>query len=294
MYSMANAKGVVVGKDGFLFERNYINAHFGVDFIGSDVIEEKVKKLAHVQEQLKKKGKHIVVVLAPGKGSFYPEYVPDYLIPKHPLETNLEHFTKEFEKQNINHLNFNSWFLSMKGNSAYPLYPKCGVHWSKYGEYLVADSLLKYFEKETNYTFPKLLFDTIIVDNKNRDGDYDIGEGMNLFYELDTYPLAYPKYRFDVDSLIQSSKAMVVADSYYWGLFNKGMSRDCFNNGQFWYYNKQIFPESYENPLSVSDVNIVQEVEKNDIVIIICTDANLFKFAFGFVDVLYEEYSLVK
>ena len=289
LYGMANAKGVILGKDGYLFEKNYIKAHYGLDFVGTDTIQEKVKKLNFIQKELAKKGKHLVVLLAPGKGSFYPEYIPDHFKPKDELETNLKGFVREFDKQQINYINFNSWFVSKKGKTKYPLYPKCGIHWSKYGEFLAADSLLHYLEKETNRALPALELKGIVLEKENRDGDYDLGEGMNLLTEMNTYPMSYPKFTFG-EAETNGPKALVVADSYYWGLFNKGMSKNCFNGGQFWYYNKQIFPDSYDEPLYVADVNIIQEVEKNDVVIIICTDANLHKFAFGFVDHLYNAY----
>lgn len=291
MYNMANAKGVVVGKDDYLYEKNYIKAHFGLDFIGADSIQRRVEMLRTIQNELAKKGKHLVVILAPGKASFFPEFIPDHYKPSKPLPTNLEHFVAEFDKQNINYLNFNAWFLSMKDKSKYPLYPKCGIHWSKFGEYLVADSLIRYIENTTDRQLPSLLYDTIQVEEKNKDGDYDIGEGMNLLFDLDTYPMAYPKYKFEVDSLGRGPKVLVVADSYYWGLFNKGMSRDCFNGGQFWYYNKGVFPDSYQKPLNVADLNTKEAVEKNDVIVLICTDANLYQFAFGFIDQLHDSYS---
>lgn len=289
MFNMANAKNVVVGKEGYLYERNYIDAYYGSDFIGQESIQNRVKMLASIQNELSKKGKHLVVVLAPGKGSFFPEYIPEYLKPERSNITNLEYFRTQFDAQKINYLDFNSWFISKKGKMDYPLYPKCGVHWSKYGEYLVADSLIKYLGKKTDLSFPQLFLKEITTEETNRDGDYDIGEGMNLLTELDTYPMGYPKYSFG-QSEVKGPKALVVADSYYWGLFNKGMSRDCFDGGQFWYYSHQIFPDSYNEPLKVKDVDIIKEVETNNVVILICTDANLHKFAFGFIDQLYEAY----
>ena len=73
-------------------------------------------------------------------------------------------------------------------------------------------------------------------------------------------------------------------------MFNWGCSRDVFNNGQFWYYNQQIYPESFKNPTNVEDIDLLQEVEKNDVILLLSTDANLYKFAFGFIDQLHEIY----
>jgi hypothetical protein len=73
-------------------------------------------------------------------------------------------------------------------------------------------------------------------------------------------------------------------------MFNYGFSRDLFGDGEFWYYNKQIYPDSYTTPLEVKDIDIRAKAEENDVIILLSTDANLYKFAFGFIDQLYEAY----
>jgi hypothetical protein len=81
-----------------------------------------------------------------------------------------------------------------------------------------------------------------------------------------------------------------VADSYYWGMFNYGFSRDLFGKGQFWFYNNEIYPESFYEQTLVGNVDIKAEVEKNDFIVLMSTDANIYKFAFGFIDDMYDAY----
>ena len=102
--------------------------------------------------------------------------------------------------------------------------------------------------------------------------------------------MAYPIFQIIKNNNPLEVKVLTVSDSYYWGMFNWGLSKDVFGNGQFWYYNQQIYPDSYDNPLNVSDVDIISEVEKNNVIIMISTDANLYKFPFGFIDQLYNAY----
>ena len=120
--------------------------------------------------------------------------------------------------------------------------------------------------------------------------DDDIEQGMNLLTDIPDLSMAYPSYKIVNPDSTNVKKVLTVADSYYWGMFNLGLSRDAFNNGEFWYYNEQIYPDSYESPLRVENINFKQKIEENDVIIIICTDANLHKFGFGFIDCLYEEY----
>jgi len=290
-YNEAKANGVVIGKEGYLFEKNYLKAYLGTDYIGKKAIESQVFKLRKIQDTLQKLNKDLLMIFAPGKGTFFPEYLPDYCVKQKRDKTNYSGYLAAMNSQKINYLDFNQWFLNMKSKSKYPLYGKAGIHWSKYGEYLAADSIIEVIGKMRKTEMTKLVLNKLEVKEVNEQGDYDIGEGMNLFFMMDTYPMAYPTLQYEKPKSKQKApKVLVVSDSYFWGMFNLGISKEVFADGQFWFYNQEIYPDSYESPKNVKDIDIQLEVEKNEVVVLICTDANLFKFAFGFVDQLYAKY----
>lgn len=291
LYNQARANGVIIGKDNYLYEENYIKAHLGRDFIGADKIKEKTKKIKIISDTLKRKGIDLIILLAPGKGSFYPEFIPESYHPQNKSTTNYEVYKREISKKGIHLLDFHSWFREMKETSLYPLFPKTGIHWSKYGELLSVDSMINYINyiQKEKY-IPQLFIGDIETSTKMRDTDDDIEKGMNLLFEIEDLSMGYPHFQIQHDNTSNKVKVLTVADSYYWGMFNWGCSRDAFNEGQFWFYNKQIYPDSYTTPVNVDDINIVEQVEKNDVVILLSTDANLYKFAFGFIDQLYDGY----
>ena len=66
---------VVIGKENYLYEKGYIDAFFGVDFIGHDSIAISAYKLKMIQDTLAKLNKTLLIILAPGKGDFFPEYI---------------------------------------------------------------------------------------------------------------------------------------------------------------------------------------------------------------------------
>lgn len=288
LYRKANAKGVIIGKEWYLYEYNYIRAYLGQDFVGDSIIEEKTRRLKFIQDTLKKQGKELLVVFAIGKGSYLPEFFPDS-IQMTKTRTNYEAYIENFENSGIQFIDFQRWFLDKKDTTKYPIYGKGGIHWSKYAEILAADSILKKMKSMSNLSFPDLIIDGFDVETKNKNGDYDIGEGLNILGQAETFPMAYPRFRIE-NPENNKSKTLFVADSYYWGMFNYGFSKNLFNDGQFWFYNQAIYPDSFEEPLYVNDINVQKEVEKNDIIILLSTDANLYKFAFGFIDELYESY----
>ena len=101
-------------------------------------------------------------------------------------------------------------------------------------------------------------------------------------------------YNFKDSVTEKSPKVLTVGDSYYWGMFNWGLTEFGFNKAQFWFYNNEIYPDIYDGDAKVSNVDIVAEVEKNDFILLLVTDANLHKFCFGFIDQLYDGYGLAK
>lgn len=292
LFNRARANGVIVGKENYLYEENYIRAYYGEDFRGEEEIRTQIKKLKRVSDTLEKLGKHIVVMLAPGKASFFPEYIPRGPKKTGPmgiaLRTNLDVYDQYLS--NISMINLNSLFIEKKGKMKHPLFPKTGIHWSKYGEMVMADTLITYLNQLDGISVPNVIVDSFNVTDDAWDTDDDIEQGMNLLFNIPDNVMGYPYFRTAKDSTKSYSKVMTVADSYYWGPFNWGMSRDVFSGGQFWYYNEAIYPDSYEAPTFVKDIDFQKRVEENDVILIICTDANLFKFGFGFVEQAYDTY----
>ena len=289
LYAKANARGVILGKDWYMYEWNYIRAHYGLDFIGDSIIDSKVEKMKFIQDTLAKLDKTFLLVLAPGKGSYLPEYFPDTSVRKRGV-TNYDTYVKKLGQKQVNTIDFNKWFRNMKDTTSYPLYGKGGIHWSKFGEMLAADSLIASLEQLGSVELPELILDGLEVSSRNKDGDYDIGEGMNLIFQTPTIPMAYPQRHFEFPER-NIHKGLVVADSYYWGMFNFGFSQQVLGDGQFWFYNESVYPNSFETPITGAEIDLTQVVTENKFVIMVSTDANLYKFGFGFVDRLYDHFT---
>lgn len=73
LFNKANANGVIIGKENYLYEENYIKAYYGQDFIGKEKIEERFIQLKFIQDTLQKLNKSLLLVYASGKASFFSE-----------------------------------------------------------------------------------------------------------------------------------------------------------------------------------------------------------------------------
>jgi len=290
IFDKINANGVVIGKDDYLFIDGYINTHLGLDFLGEEYIQNKVDKLKKIADTLKTKNIDLIVIFPPGKGSFYPEFIPEKYNQSKKTISNYDYYSEALKKDRLNYIDFNQWFRLMKDSSNYLLYPKNGIHWSNYGAFLAADSIIHFIEKLRNIELPELVLNDIEITNKPRNSDRDIEDALNLFIDLPKVTMAYPIFDIALDTSMQKTKVLTIADSFYWILYNWKISEKVFDEGEFWYYNKKIYGSNYKGDGSLEQINYISEIEKNKVILLICTDRNLNKFAFGFIDRLYIDY----
>ncbi|MCD6354394.1 MAG: hypothetical protein J7L95_02490, partial [Prolixibacteraceae bacterium] len=215
--------------------------------------------------------------------------------------TNYFYYSYFLNKYGVNNINFNRWFLQIKDTSKYILYPKYGIHWSFYGMLLATDSLIKKIEKLRHEDLPDLRIGDYRVTRKLERMDYDIADGMNLLFQLPSEPMCYPETEWESAAGKKQPGTIVVGDSFYWSMFQLGIWAKSFSPGGFWFYNRQVYPESFEEPLKVKEVNMTEAIDSNDLFILLVTEANLPKFPWGFTtDALrsfnpdYQNSSLVK
>ena len=115
-FNKAKANGVIIGKENYLFEKNYIDAYIGNDFIGQDSIAKTINQLKFINDTLLKLKKNLIIVLAPGKASFYPEYIPDKYLPVL-KNTNYKSFAEGVKSKSLNVIDF-GWSTPIEFNKA--------------------------------------------------------------------------------------------------------------------------------------------------------------------------------
>lgn len=282
LYGYSYANSTILGKDGYLFDIDNMKAYNGKDFIGNDSINYHVEKIKQLQDQLAAQGIALIVVLAPGKASFYHEYLPENQ-QQVVGPTNYETYRNQLEKSGVNLLDFRRWFDQLKTKTAYPLYPKCGVHWSRLGALFAADSLIGYVSSKVQQPLPRFVFDRIYTSDTLQDPDFDIGSAMNLLYDIDPPPMAYADFHAGSTVSGFRPRALVVGDSYFWTMPSKEMQETAFSAIDFFYYNHDLFPNSDPGrKVDGTKINLLAEIAGCDVVILLSTEANLLRFPWGF------------
>lgn len=291
LFNKLNAKGLIIGKQNYLYEKNYVDSYNGTDFVGRDTIAIKIEKLFKVQKELERNGKLLFVVVAPGKGFYYPEYIPEKYSFKNRNVTNYEVYVNEFQKGGVNFIDFNSYFLKLKDltKNDPPLFPQTGIHWSEYGCYLALDSILNYVDHKSKFDLVDfdLRSKEMYADLRSCDGD--IARGANLFSEPKHLRMCYPEVVFEVDSIKPKPSLLVVGDSFYWQMYNLKIGEKVFKDGEFWYYNRAVYPGSKSDSLLLpSSLNLMEKLQSKDVIMLIVTETNLKENGNGFIDDVYE------
>lgn len=288
-FNLASAKSVVVGKEGYLFEDGYINSYLGLDGPSEGAVRLKIEKAKYVQQELEKRGKHLLILLVPGKGSFYPEYIPDRFHVENKKTSYYELLTKHLPNSGLNYIDLKGYFLKLKNKTPYPLYPKQGIHWSNYGASLAMDSVIKYIKYNFDFDLPTFSVKEIEAPNECRDTDYDIGTGMNLMFKMPHNQMGYPKVVFNTDSTKVKPNVLTIGDSYFWTMIGLGLNRNAFNNSLFWYYNKTVYEETTPKG-PVDSYNLRNDIDKQDIIILLQTEVYYNNIGMGFIESAYSLY----
>ncbi len=289
IFRLVHAKDVIIGKENYLYELNYIEDYTGQNFTGSNAAEAMLSTLRFLQDKLSEQGTRLVMLFLPGKASFYPEYIPDELLPEKMGISNYKYLSEGCKRHGINHIDFNRWFISMKDTASWPLYPRYGIHWSIYGMGICADSLFRYVSHTLGIRMNDFGWEGLDITADLRDTDYDMGEGLNLIRKMKNIPGAYPRFfHRQVENAVKPD-VLVIADSFFWMMYGNGLTTPMFGKHDFWYYFEQSIVAN--RPISAfTDQEMKSEIESYDLIILMSTEANLFKFPYGFNDRLMRIY----
>lgn len=287
LFNLSNADGVIVGKNGELFEEDYIKANIGDFFVGDEVWKSKAQKIKEIQDTLLSIGKNFLVVLEPGKGSFFPELYPKPYNIDNKKKSNYDSFISYLTDYKINTLDLNHYFCSIRNEVPYRLFPKGGTHWSYYGAAIAADTLISYLQNISEKEIPDMWIERIDVRDTLRHPDGDIWLAMNLLTKAPTTDLAYPVICFDKNIKAQAN-ALFVGDSFFFNWMSDSIAFKAFDKCDFWYYNNFVWNKYAAELGQVHERDFRNEIMSNDLIIITITERFFQNFAWGFDEQLHD------
>ena len=273
---------VVKGKDGkTFFEESYVISYTGETYLGEEHIRKNTEQLKLIQEMLRAKGITLLPVFTLGKASYYHELIPDKYLAKRNVTNNYQEYLKAFAEQGVEAIDFNRWFCERKGTEAHPIYCNLSAHWTVYAASQAVDSLVHYMERKTQQEqahFEITGFDTTYLMSQ----DDDLYSMMNLMLPIKHNTIYQPQFSFTEG---YTPKVLALSDSYWWTVYawNVALPQNLFSDGGFWFYNKTVYPE--RSPIqNVESIDYKQEIENQEFVLLVCTEATNHLWPYGFIE----------
>ena len=291
LFNQTTNKFVVQGKDDkTFFEESYIISYTGETYLGEETIQKNTEQLKLIQDMLRAKGTTLLPVFVLGKASYYPELIPDKYIDKRHETNNYQEYLKAFVEQGVEMIDFNRYFCDRKGTEAHPIYCNLSAHWTVFAASQAMDSLVRYMEGKTQQTqahFQITSFDNTYLMSQ----DDDLYQMMNLMFPMKHNTIDQPQFSF-IEGY--KPKVLAISDSYWWTVWtwNVALPQNLFSNGGFWFYNKTIYPE--RTPIQdVEAIDYKQEIESQDFVLLVCTEATNHLWPYGFIERYLSNYDNV-
>ena len=272
--SYSSNSAIIIGKDKYLYEKNYINVLlFPNKYSGQnnttsliDVKKHSIeisRNLKEIQNYFESKGKIFVFVITPSKADFNEEYVPDrFEIEGVTYQTYLHNILiNSLKKENIKYVDTPSY---IKKWSNKPVFAKGGIHLNDYGKILATQSLINELNKNKKYDIESIKFQKIYENDFPRNEDKDLVGVLNLLY--------MPKNKYDVENIIlepaktpsPNIKVKIIGGSFMSGICDKLTESHTFKDIDYYFYiNKKI--KLYRNYLltSVIEDETANNIEQN-------------------------------
>lgn len=282
---------IIKGRDNELFLNMYLNEATGktlqnkygtVEAAQADA-KKNVEETLRLIDTLRQHGTKFLFVFCPSKCAIYPEMMPhSYQNAKQEFSLE-EYYIKLFKENNIPHIDFLSWFKTIKDTVPYPLYTRPGTHWAQWTMPYVADSILRKLEVVAECKLPRV---HIIDENLSSDyttQDAELMENMNLLFPISTPAMPQPVFTLTDTVGKQRPNLLVVADSYFYTL-RKTCFVDAFNHWDYWVYNREVQSSRvcYDGKQLHWVFDAEEILEDADIVMAVFTAPMLYDYMFGF------------
>lgn len=288
-FHKCHSEDVELGEEGILFSTTYLDYYYGKVFTRPSKIDSIVFKLEKINDTLIKLGKTLIVVIAPNKCEYFVEYAPSWYEKIKVHETDYELYNRLFSKTSIQVIDCKKWFNAIPKTTPYPVFTKCGIHWSLYGSHLAIDSITKYIEWKRKVDIPDIIVKAIKLTKKDKGSDADMSKTLNLIFPIDNGTMAYRETRVSKRNKVMLN-LLVVGDSYFWNIIDSYLLFDVFKEHQFWYYDNEIYTSGPNKGLFPKNIDLQMEVERNDVFVLMATEPNLGNLGWGFIDRMYEKY----
>jgi alginate O-acetyltransferase complex protein AlgJ len=189
------------GRDGQLFERNYLESYCLNHFDAAAErgrIEDWAARLARLQQSMRAQGKTFVYLITPNKAMYQPEFLPPGYRCEGPRRARHAMMLEALERNRVDHVDGSKIVLGLKAGAGFPHFPRGGTHWTVYPAAVVGNALIAEAARQSGAALRPLDYTyRLAAGRKAYDASYtDLADLLNLVRYREYESEALPAWEF--------------------------------------------------------------------------------------------------
>ncbi len=289
LFSKSTNDNLVFGKNKEMYLKMYLDEVTGKNFkntYGSEEYfkvraQQDIEKTLVLIDSLRNHGTAFLFVEAPSKTWVYPEYMPqEYQNSIMPFSIQ-DYYTQLFKENNIPHIDFLSYFKSLKDKVEYPLYTRYGTHWAESTIPFVADSVLQKIGSLIGQEMPHIVCVDENLSTHYSKQDGEIENLMNLLLPIRKPAVPKPIMALS-DTTLRKPNILAIADSYFIQL-QESVFADAFDRCDYWKYNDEVITKDIQFLGKVAFYpDVYKVIDEVDLILVITTSVHGYDYMYGF------------
>lgn len=282
-------KGLIIGRDGYLYERYFVEDHYESRMYkytdDPEVLKEKFRleasRLAQVQKLLREQGTTLFVAILPGKDMLYPEHLPPQdTMTRTPGPRAYTEYRRLFDQYGVQYIDILDWFLAIRDDVPYPLmYPK-STHWSNIAATYAFDSIMRYMQGLGGPAIRPVQLGKPYKD-KVRKPDDDLAQLLNVTFIPREREYWYVDVKYPTPALPHQPGLIVIGDSFFWNITFNYLPDSLFRYTHYWFYNNTIYLDSEHD--NTSQVNFREALADADYIMLNYCSGQLYDLGNEFI-----------
>jgi alginate O-acetyltransferase complex protein AlgJ len=282
---------VDVGKNGQLYEKNYMEHYLGIKNPHIENLPEHMSGLKRLQQMLRDRGISLIVCISPSKAAFVPEDIPGfYDSDKRTVSIGYRFMVRLLNENGIPWIDGPGLLRLHRNDSGAPIFPRCSSHWNSVGAFYSADRFVAVAESLAGHPMVHPLLESVAIDHNPSSNDRELANLMNLFLTPADFPVAHVKFGSKGTSEGGNRPRLVVeGGSFNWIWLDALFCGRCLESADFFYYYSKPYAQRYvhragkEKEKIKSDVDWEKTMAGIDIVVIEVNESLMNTFPFEFV-----------
>lgn len=289
LFHTSTHDSIILGKDNYLYEENYILKHLQIISPVSDAyMKELICKLTDLQDRLAADNKQLFIFITPSKAHIYSEYIPDSylaLAPENQSTSSYEKLLAALDEYSLPYYDSVPYVLKNKTSFEYPAFPTTGIHWSLVEGFAVTQRLMDSMEEQLDINLPEFELSWAVTPTA-LGSDRDIEQLLNIFRG---HPDTYYAPAVNITDPAGDSLSVLARGGSFMGTSVYHIMDFHFFESLYYMENTQLISNGDISYFTdYEQLPLAEQLAKADLVLLEVNEESIDTMSFGFIDYLLE------